>query len=215
MRYVDLQALLAAAEGAKVRHRPIQVDQPQQALDEPGRLPECHADQHLRRQAGLDRGIAIVRLPATFCGGPRLPDHGGIKPDRQRAAALERLVVVRQVPGLVGGGCRSAHAVQLPRWIHKMNPAWDLCNRAIKPYHMGTTTCVVILLDPRLDGSTRRLLQVLKNPIVNSHQVGLQFDMLEVRRLRTADVRASTCENSHASLHSLLPYLLPNIHAEA
>ena len=28
-------------------------------------------------------------------------------------------------------GCGFAHAVQLPYWIHKMNPSRDLCNRAL------------------------------------------------------------------------------------
>ena len=113
----------------------------QQALDEPGRLPERHAEQHLHRQTGLDRVrrensppdcflillTAIDRLPAPFTRRRSLPDHCGIKPalrrlqaiayrpmDRQRAAALERIIMARPVPGLVGRGCRSAHAVQLP-----------------------------------------------------------------------------------------------------
>ena len=65
--YVDLQGLLATAAGADVRHRPVRVDQPQQALDKPASpwslgpvafswldLSERHAEQHLHRQAGLD-----------------------------------------------------------------------------------------------------------------------------------------------------------------
>ena len=47
-----------------------------------------------------------------------------------RAAALERFIVARPVPRPVGRRCRSAHADQLPRWIHEMNPSRDLCNRA-------------------------------------------------------------------------------------
>jgi hypothetical protein len=31
----------------------------------------------------------------------------------------------------------SAHASQLPRWIHKMNPSRDLCNRAVERYYQG------------------------------------------------------------------------------
>ena len=140
---VDLQALLTAAEGAEVRHRPVQVDQVQQALNEPGRLAKRHAEQHLHGQAGLDRGIAIVGLSTAPAGRRSLPDHGGIKPalrrlqaiayrpmDRQRPAALERLIIRGPVLGLVGGGCRSAHAAQLPHWIHEMNPSQDLWNRA-------------------------------------------------------------------------------------
>ena len=72
-----------AAEGAEVRHGLVQTDQMQQALDEAGRLPHRHAEQRLHRQAGRDRGIALVGLSATFAGWRGLPDHGGIEPDRQ------------------------------------------------------------------------------------------------------------------------------------
>ena len=95
-----------------------------------GRLLQRHAEQHLHRQAGLDGCVTVVGLSATLSGRCSVPRHGGIEPDRQRAAALERFVIGGPVPGLVGGGCRSAHAAQLPRWIHEMNPSWDLCNRA-------------------------------------------------------------------------------------
>jgi len=108
IRNVDLQGLLAAAQGAEVRHSPVQVDQVQQALDEPCRLPERHAEQDLHRQAGLDRFLslitAVVGLPTTLAGRRGLPGHGGIKPalrrlkaiacrpvDRQRAPPLERV----------------------------------------------------------------------------------------------------------------------------
>ena len=36
------QGLLAAGQGADVRHRPVKANQLQQALDEAGRLPERH-----------------------------------------------------------------------------------------------------------------------------------------------------------------------------
>ena len=87
-RGFDLQGLRAVGEGAEVRHRPVQVDQLQQALDEPCRLSERHAKQHPHRQAGLDRGIAVVGLPTTLADRRSLLDQGGIKPDRQRVAAL-------------------------------------------------------------------------------------------------------------------------------
>ena len=64
----------------------------------------------------------VVGLTPTLAGGRSVPGHGGIEPDRQQAAALERFVIGGPVPGLVGGGCGSAHAAQLPRWIHEMNP---------------------------------------------------------------------------------------------
>ena len=82
-------------------------------------------------QAGLDRRIAVVGRAATLARGLGFPGHLGIEPDRQRAVPLERFVVGRPVPGLVDGGCGSAHVLQLPRWIHEMNPSRDLCNRAL------------------------------------------------------------------------------------
>ena len=78
----------------------------------------------------LIRLATVVGLSATLAGGRSVPGHGGIKPDRQRAAALERFIVGGPVPGLVGWGCGSAHAAQLPHWIQEMNPLQDLCNRA-------------------------------------------------------------------------------------
>ena len=129
-RVVDLQGLLAVAQRAEARHRPFQVDQLQQALGEASCLAQCYAEQHLHRQTGLDRGIAIVGLTPTLAGWRGLLDHGGFKPDCQRAAVHKRCVIVRRVPGLVGGGCRSAQAVQLPCWIREMNPSRDLCNKA-------------------------------------------------------------------------------------
>lgn len=119
---VHLQGLLAPRQGAEVGHCPVQAYQPQQALDEPGRLPERHAEEDLYGQTGLDGCVAVIALSATLASGRGFPSHGGVEPDRQRATALERLVVGGPVPGLVGRGCRSAHADQLPRWIHKMNP---------------------------------------------------------------------------------------------
>lgn len=84
-------------------------------------------DDFTGSSAGLDGCVTVVGLSATFAGRRCLPDHGGIEPDRQRAAALQRFVIGGPVPSPVGGGCGSAHAAQLPRWIHKMNSSWDLC----------------------------------------------------------------------------------------
>ncbi len=66
--------------------------------------PQRHAEQHLHRQAGLDGGIAVGLLSATPARRRGIPAHPWIEPDRQRAAALERFVIGRPVPGLVGGG---------------------------------------------------------------------------------------------------------------
>ena len=127
---VDGQGLLTTGQRAEVRHRPIEANKPQQALDEPGRLPERHAEQNLHRQAGLNSSVTVGLLTATPACRHGIPAHLGVEPDRQRAPALERFIVGWPVPGLVGRGCGSAHASQLPRWIHEMNPSRDLCNRA-------------------------------------------------------------------------------------
>ena len=119
-----------------IRHH-LQAPKAQQALDETGCLPQRHAKQHLHGKACLDGGIAVALLAATPACRRGRPVHLGVEPDRQRATALERFIVGWPVPGLVGQGGRSAHAPQLPRWIHEMNPSWDLCNRApyrSKPY---------------------------------------------------------------------------------
>lgn len=122
MREVNGQRLLAAAQGAEIRHIPVQANPPKQAFDEPGRLPQSHPEQDFHRQAGLDGGIAVDGLsPPLACWLCR-PRHVRIEPDRQRSTALERLVVRGPVQGLVGQCARSSHHLQLSRWIHKMKP---------------------------------------------------------------------------------------------
>ena len=59
------QGLLATGQRTDVRHRPVEANQPQQALDEPGRLPERHAEQNLHRQTGLNSSVTIGLLTAT------------------------------------------------------------------------------------------------------------------------------------------------------
>ncbi|SFQ98313.1 hypothetical protein SAMN04515673_101592 [Poseidonocella sedimentorum] len=125
-----VQCLLAAAQGAEIRHRPVQPDQPQQALDETRGLPERHAEKHLQSQASLDRGIAELLLPPTFSRWRWRPVPLRIKPDRKRSALLQCCVVRRLVPGLVLRKGPTAHATQLSCWIHAVNPRRNLCNKA-------------------------------------------------------------------------------------
>lgn len=127
IRNVDGKGIPATALGAEVGHIPVQTNQPQQAFLEPCRLPQCHAEQHLHCQAVLDSGVAVDRLSPRFASGLRSPNHVRIEPDRQQSTALERLVVRGPVQRVVG---RSAHAIRPSRWIHKMNPCQDGCNRA-------------------------------------------------------------------------------------
>ena len=137
-----LQGLLAPRQRAEVRHRPVKADQTHQALDEPCSLAERHPKQHLHCQAGLDGGIAVVGLPPTLPGRRSFPGHRRVEPDGQRATALQRFVVGGPVLGLVGRGCASAHAAQLPRWIHEMNPSNELCNRAPLRLSLSTATAI-------------------------------------------------------------------------
>ena len=72
--------------------------------------------------------IAGNRLPANGSSGTRgasaLPSPSGSNQWRLNDSRGG------PVPGLVGGGCGSAHAIRLPHWIHEMNPSWNLCNSA-------------------------------------------------------------------------------------
>lgn len=98
------QSLLAAAERAEVRHLPVQADQLLQALDDSLGLARSHAEHHLHRQAFLYSGIAVGLLSAAPTCRRGIPAHLGVKPDRQRVAALERFVIGWPVPGLAGRG---------------------------------------------------------------------------------------------------------------
>jgi len=102
---VDLQALLTAAEGAEVRHRPVQVDQVQQTLDDPSRLAKCHAEQPLHGQAGLDRGITVVGLSTAFASRRRphiiaRSNHIASEPRRLSAALQAGQFLVLQAGGV-------------------------------------------------------------------------------------------------------------------
>jgi hypothetical protein len=144
------EGLLAAAQRAEVGHRPVKADQSQQAFDELGRLPQRHAEQHLHCQASLNGSVAVSLLATTLACRRGLPAHLGIKPalrrllaiayrptDSQRAPTLERFIVGGPVPRLVSWGYVSAHASQLPRWGHEMNPLQDLSNRATPGIHVA------------------------------------------------------------------------------
>ncbi len=88
----------------------------------PVRLPKRHPEQHLQGQTGLDRRIAELRVPAAFASRSRCPDHLRIKPDRQRSTLPQAVIARRPVRGLILRRGPAAHALQLSRWIHNMNP---------------------------------------------------------------------------------------------
>lgn len=105
-RSVDVQGRLASAEPADIGTSLIQIDQPQQALDDPCGLAQRHPEQRPHRQAGLERDITEIGLAARLAGRRCLPGHVGIEPDRRRATALPRPVSGRPRPGrqVVGFG---------------------------------------------------------------------------------------------------------------
>jgi len=109
-------------KGAEIRHRPVQADQPQQALDEPSCLPRRHTKQDLQRQTSLNGGVTELLLPTAFAARRRRPSHLGIKSDPQGSAPLQAVVVRRPIRGLVCRRGPTAHALQLSRWIHTVNP---------------------------------------------------------------------------------------------
>ena len=80
---VDRKRPLPSADGAEVRHGPVQTRQPQQALDEARRLTKRHPEQHFHGQACLDRGITEGPRSAPLAGRFGIPVHLGIEPDRQ------------------------------------------------------------------------------------------------------------------------------------
>lgn len=115
MRDVHGQRLLPAAQGAEVGHIPVQANQPKQALDESGCLPQRHPEQDFHGKAGLDGGVTVDRLLPTLASGLRSPNRVGVEPHRQRSSTLERLVIRGPVQGSVGRCVRSAHPHQLSR----------------------------------------------------------------------------------------------------
>lgn len=127
---VNGQRLLAAAKGAEVWHRPAQPGKLKQAGNHTGGLPQRQSEESLQCQAGLDRGVGEHGLTPALAGRTGQPLGLGIEPDRQRSAPRQGKVVVVPVSGAVGRGLRSAHADQLPCWIHKVNPSSHLRNKA-------------------------------------------------------------------------------------
>jgi hypothetical protein len=130
IRQVHLQHSLTATQRTEVGRRPIQTGQLQKTFDEPRRLPQGHAKQHLHGQASLDRRIAEFLLSTTLAGRRWPPCHPGIEPNRQRSTLLQRLIVSRPVCSLVLCGMPTAHDFQLSCWIHVVYRSPDLCNKA-------------------------------------------------------------------------------------
>jgi hypothetical protein len=86
IRDLHLQGLLSAAQRGVIWNGPIQPGQAQQAGDHPGGLPERRLEQHLDRQAKLDRRIRERRRASWPAFMRRVPGHLLLRPDQQRSS---------------------------------------------------------------------------------------------------------------------------------
>ena len=131
IRDLRLRGLLSAAERRIVRNRPGQPREPQQTGEHPGALSERQLEQHLDRQAELDRRIREHRRASRPAFMRRVPGHLLVQPDQQRPAVAERSVVGGPVRRAVTGGLVLAHATRLTAWIRDVNPSRpEFCNNA-------------------------------------------------------------------------------------
>jgi hypothetical protein len=73
-------------------------------------------------QTRLNSGVTELLLPTAFAVWRRRPHHLWVKPDRQRSAPLQTVIVRRPILGLIFGRGPAAHPLQLSRWIHTVNP---------------------------------------------------------------------------------------------
>jgi hypothetical protein len=80
IRNVDRKRPLASADGAEVRHGPIESRQPQEAFHKASRLAKRHPEQDFHREARLDCGVAEGPRSAPLAGGFGIPVHLGIEP---------------------------------------------------------------------------------------------------------------------------------------
>ena len=78
---LHLQGLLPAAQGRVVRNGPVQPREPQQTGDHPGGLPERQLEQHLDRQAELNRRIRENQRASRPAFMRRVPGHLFVQPD--------------------------------------------------------------------------------------------------------------------------------------
>ena len=85
---LDLQGLLPSADGAEVRHRPVQVGQFQQTLNHAQRLPQRLAKKTFDAQAELDGGIRKRLAASALATGLGMPLHVLVQPNRQRSTGL-------------------------------------------------------------------------------------------------------------------------------
>lgn len=81
---VDFQSPLATRPRAEVRHGPVQPGQPKHAANHPGALSERPLEQHLDREAKLERRIQGHRRALRTTFRRCIPSHLLVQPDQQR-----------------------------------------------------------------------------------------------------------------------------------
>lgn len=113
IRDLNLQGLLSPAQGRIVRDGPAR---PGAAGWRPfSGLPERQLEQHLDRQAELDRCVREDRRSPRSSLMRRVPSHLLVEPDQQRAALPERGVVTRPVRRAGSGRVRASSSIPSKR----------------------------------------------------------------------------------------------------
>ena len=108
------QALPAPADGAEVRHLPVQAGQVEQALRHSHRLAQGQVEQALDRQAELNRCLAVLRDSPAVAAGAAVPAHVLVQLDEQRATGLQCCVIFFQIGRTILRLCWGTHDDSLP-----------------------------------------------------------------------------------------------------
>lgn len=121
------QCLLTSTQRRIIRHRPVQISQPEQARHQPRRLPQRQAEQHLQRQAQFDRTVRKMNRTtrAATCADSHCisgSNHTSREP-RCFSAALYALQFVMRYIGLAGLGIAAPYSTRFTQGIPKPNYA--------------------------------------------------------------------------------------------
>lgn len=107
--------LLAPAKDVEVGRLPVQASELEQALRHAQCLAQGQIEQTLDGQAELNRRLAVHRAPSPLAAVTTVLAHFLVQPDEQRAARLQRRVVVYPIGRSVPWFCKGSHSLSLPR----------------------------------------------------------------------------------------------------
>jgi len=125
---------LTPANGAEIRHLPVQTGQLEQALRHSHCLTQRQIKQALDRQAELNGLIAVLLRASPLATKFAVPAHLRVQPDEQRATCFERLVVRLPVRCAVFLSSRF-HAPSLPEPQTPRRTGWFMQQSLGKQYH--------------------------------------------------------------------------------